>query len=174
MRGRLARSNTRQHNEPLIYNKNRPFLPTFCLLFFFCLCTVPIPPFLEPDFLPLVLPTNTSKGTYDTCSRLGSLVGVPEDEDDRVAPQEELGDVALLVLLRAYTWRDRCVSAGVYTHTHTDTHSPILPSPQPVGRSVSQSVSQPHPPSTYRLGLLALARLGHLRPHLLHIFQQPE
>jgi hypothetical protein len=29
----------------------------------------------------------------------GTLVGVAEDEDDRVAPQEELGDVPLLVLL---------------------------------------------------------------------------
>ncbi len=81
---------------------------------------------------------------YDTCSRLGSLVGVPEDEDNRVAPQEELGDVALLVLLRAYTWRDRCVSAWVYTHTHTHTHivQSFLPPSQSAGQSVSRILHQ--------------------------------
>lgn len=82
-------------------------------------------PNLLPPPHPPINPSHTSD-IYDTLLLLLLLlaaletfslflVGVPEHEDDRVAPQEELGDVALLVLLSSLFggWiRGRRMSVG--------------------------------------------------------------
>ena len=79
-------------------------------------------PNLLPPPHPPINPSHTSD-IYDTLLLLLAAletfplfsVGVPEHEDDRVAPQEELGDVALLVLLSSLFegWiRGRGMSVG--------------------------------------------------------------